>query len=99
MTRERTREIQRLEKLLEAGIKLSSVAADLNGKSSRAMLEALLAGQTDTAAMADLAQKQNENRRLKRIRIPPTRLPPTLEHSLCHLLGINHPHCHLRIAP
>src|SRR6516162_5369541 len=59
VTRERTREIQRLEKLLEdAGIKLSSVAADLNGASSRAMLEALLAGETDTAAMADLAKKQ-----------------------------------------
>ncbi|MCV7194681.1 IS110 family transposase [Mycolicibacterium brumae] len=59
VTRERTREIQRLEKLLEdAGIKLSSVAADLNGKSSRAMIAALLAGQTATAVMADLAQKQ-----------------------------------------
>ena len=59
ITRERTREIQRLEKLLEdAGIKLSSVAADLTGASSRAMLEALLAGETDPAAMADLAQKR-----------------------------------------
>jgi len=59
VTRERTREIQRLEKLLEdAGIKLSSVAADLNGASSRAMLDALLAGETDPAAMADLAKKQ-----------------------------------------
>ena len=59
VTRERTREIQRLEKLLEdAGIKLSSVAADLNGASSRAMLDALLAGETDPATMADLAQKQ-----------------------------------------
>ena len=59
VTRERTREIQRLEKLLEdAGIKLSSVAADLNGASSRAMLEALLAGETDPAAMAELAKKR-----------------------------------------
>ena len=59
VTRERTREIQRLEKLLEdAGIKLSSVAADLNGVSSRAMLEALLAGETDPAAMAELAKKR-----------------------------------------
>src|SRR5271165_1378583 len=41
LTRERTREIQRLEKLLEdAGIKLSSVASDLTGVSGRAMLEA-----------------------------------------------------------
>jgi transposase len=59
VTRERTREIQRLEKLLEdAGIKLSSVTADLNGASSRAMLEALLAGETDPAAMAELAKKR-----------------------------------------
>jgi transposase len=59
VTRERTREIQRLEKVLEdAGIKLSSVASELTGVSSRAMLEALIAGQSDPAAMADLAQKQ-----------------------------------------
>ncbi len=59
VTRERTGEIQRLEKLLEdAGIKLSSVAADLNGASSRAMLDALLVGETDPATMADLAKKQ-----------------------------------------
>ena len=65
MTRERTREIQRLEKLLEdAGIKLSSVAADLNGASSRAMLGALLAGETDPAAIADLAKKR------MRVKIP-----------------------------
>ena len=41
ITRERSREIQRLEKLLEdAGIKLSSVATDITGVSGRAMLEA-----------------------------------------------------------
>ena len=40
ITRERSREIQRLEKLLEdAGIKLSAVASDLTGVSGRAMLE------------------------------------------------------------
>ncbi len=47
ITQERTREMQRLEKLLEdAGIKLSSVASDITGVSGRAMLEALIAGQT-----------------------------------------------------
>ena len=57
VTRERTREVQRLEKVLEdAGIKLSSVAADLTGVSGRAMLEALIAGDSDPAAMADLAR-------------------------------------------
>ena len=48
ITRERGREVQRLEKLLEdAGIKLSSVASDILGVSGRAMLEALIAGQRD----------------------------------------------------
>ena len=57
VTRERTREIQRLEKLLEdAGIKLSSVASDLTGVSGRAMLEALIAGESDPTTMADLAR-------------------------------------------
>ena len=41
ITRERSREVQRLEKLLEdAGIKLSSVATDIVGVSERAMLQA-----------------------------------------------------------
>lgn len=43
ITRERTREAQRLEKLLEdAGIKLSSVATDITGVSGRLMLQALI---------------------------------------------------------
>jgi transposase len=59
ITRERTREVQRLEKLLEdAGIKLSSVATEITGVSGRAMLEALIAGQRDPAALADLAQRR-----------------------------------------
>lgn len=59
ITRERSREIQRLEKLLEdAGIKLSSVASDITGVSSRAMLEALIAGQNNPADLADLARRR-----------------------------------------
>jgi len=54
--RERTREVQRLEKFLEdAGIKLSVVVSDLTGKSARAMLEALIAGQRDPQVLAELA--------------------------------------------
>jgi transposase len=56
IVRERTREIQRLEKLLEdAGVKLSVVVSDLTGKSARAMLEALIAGERDTTVLAELA--------------------------------------------
>ncbi|SON64069.1 hypothetical protein MSIMFI_05601 [Mycobacterium simulans] len=59
ITRERTREVQRLEKLLEdAGIKLSSVAAEITGVSGKAMLEALIGGQRDPAVLADLAQRR-----------------------------------------
>lgn len=54
---ERTRAAQRLEKVLQdAGIKLSSVASNILGKSGRAMLEALVAGSNDPAALAELAR-------------------------------------------
>jgi transposase len=59
LTRDRAREIQRLEKLLEdAGIKLSSVASDITGVSGRAMLEALIEGNRDPVALADLAKRR-----------------------------------------
>jgi transposase len=56
VVRERTREAQRLHNLLEdAGIKLTSVVSDVLGKSGRAMLAALIAGQRDPQALAELA--------------------------------------------
>jgi transposase len=54
---ERTREAQRLDKVLQdAGVKLSSVASDVLGMSGRLMLEALVAGTRDPAVLADLAK-------------------------------------------
>jgi transposase len=54
---ERTRSAQRLEKVLQdAGVKLSSVASNILGKSGRAMLDALVAGTTDAALLAELAK-------------------------------------------
>jgi transposase len=59
LTRERSREVQRLEKLLEdAGIKLSSVASDISGVSGRAMLQAMVDGQRDPVVLADLAKRR-----------------------------------------
>lgn len=56
---ERTREVQRLEKLLEdAGIKLSSVASKTLGVSGRAMIEALIVGERDATVLANLAQRR-----------------------------------------
>jgi transposase len=57
LVRERTREMQRVEQLLEdAQIKLSSVISDIFGVSGRQMLAALIAGQRDPKALAQLAR-------------------------------------------
>lgn len=54
---ERTRAIQRLEKVLQdAGIKLTSVASQSYSKSARAMLDALLSGVTKPEELAELAK-------------------------------------------
>jgi transposase len=54
---ERQREANRLHKALEdTGIKLDCVATDILGKSGRAMLNALVAGTTDPAVLAELAK-------------------------------------------
>jgi transposase len=55
----RTAEKQRVEKLLEdAQIKLSVVASDIFGVSGRDMLAALVAGQRDPKALAQLARRR-----------------------------------------
>jgi transposase len=63
VVRERTREFQRLEKLLEdAGIKLSSVGSTLTGVSGRSMLDAIVAGERDPVVLADMAQRRLRNK-------------------------------------
>jgi transposase len=57
LTHDRSRQVQRLEKLLEdALIKISAVATDIMGVSGRAMIEALIAGQRDPKVLAGLAR-------------------------------------------
>jgi len=57
LTHDRSRQVQRLEKLLEdALIKISAVATDIMGVSGRAMIEALIAGQRDPTVLAGLAR-------------------------------------------
>jgi transposase len=57
LIQDRTREANRLHKLLEdAGIKLASVATDVLGVSGRAMLDALVRGTTDPDVLAELAR-------------------------------------------
>jgi transposase len=66
LTRQRRQLIQakaavanRIQKILEdANIKLGSVATDVLGKSGRAMLRAIIAGQDDPAVLAELALRK-----------------------------------------
>ncbi len=54
---ERSRVVRRIQQVLEgANIKLSAVATDVLGKSGREMLEALVAGIVEPAALAELAR-------------------------------------------
>lgn len=59
LVRDRTRVVQRLEKVLEgSGVKLSVVASDITGVSARAMLQALVDGERDPVVLADLALRR-----------------------------------------
>jgi len=47
----------RIQKVLEdANIKLASVASDILGHSGRAMLDAMIKGQTDVEILAEMAR-------------------------------------------
>lgn len=71
LTRQRTNLVQdratvvnRLQKVLEWGnIKLASVATNVIGVSARAMLEGIVAGEADPAALAELAQGRMRSKR------------------------------------
>jgi transposase len=61
--RQRATLVNRVHKLLEdANIKLASVATDVLGKSGRAMLYALVRGETDAAMLAEMAKGRLRNK-------------------------------------
>jgi len=64
LTKDRTREYNRLESVLQdAGIKLTSVASKITGVSCRLMLDALVAGERNPAVLADLAKASLRDKR------------------------------------
>ncbi len=64
LVQQRADAVNRVHKLLEgANIKLASVASNILGMSGRAMLDALLAGETDLDLLADLARGQLRKKR------------------------------------
>jgi transposase len=71
LVREQGSHVQRLQKTLEdANIKLESAIADSLGVSGRAMVEALIAGESDPVRLAELAHR--------RIKAPPEKLRAAL---------------------
>jgi transposase len=72
---ERARVVNQLQKVLEwANLKLASVVSDIMGVSARAMLLAIVGGETDQAVLAALGQG--------RLRAPPAVLERALEGSV-----------------
>ena len=64
LVEERVRAANRLQQTLEGtNLKLGDVATDILGKSGRAILEALLAGQTDPVILAELARGRMKAKR------------------------------------
>jgi transposase len=64
LVREQGSHIQRLQKTLEdANIKLEAVISDILGVSGRAMIEALIAGESDPVKLAELAHRRSRPRR------------------------------------
>jgi transposase len=84
LVQERTAAANRLQKVLEgANVKLASVASDVLGRSGREILQALVAGETNTAVMAELARGRMRTKR------------PTLERALAGRFG---PHQRFLVA-
>lgn len=64
LTADRARLVNRIQKTLEdTNIKLASVLTDITGKSSRAILEALLAGEQNPEILAELAHRRVQGKR------------------------------------
>jgi transposase len=66
--REVVQHTQRIQKVLDsANVKLSSLLSDTLGQSSRAIIEALIAGETNAEKLADLASRRVKAPREKRV--------------------------------
>lgn len=85
--RERAMLVNRVQKVLEsANIKLASVASDVMGVSSRAMLAALIEGHASPAAMADLAKGKLRDKREQLVKALEGRVKPHHRFILAELL-------------
>lgn len=91
---ERSTLINRIQKVLEsANLKLASVASNVVGVSGRAMLEALIEGQTSPTRMAELAKGQLRKKRDQLTKALEGRVQPhhrfLLTELLCQIDGLD----------
>lgn len=85
--RERATLANRVQKVLEdANLKLASVATDVLGVSGRAMLAAIVAGETDPAVLADLAHGRLREKREQLVKALEGRVKPHHRFVLTELL-------------
>jgi len=85
--RERATLVNRVQKVLEdANIKLASVASNVMGVSGRAMLAALIEGQTDAETLADLARGRLREKRAQLVKALAGRVKPHHRFVLTELL-------------
>lgn len=88
LVQQRADAVNRVHKLLEgANLKLASVASNILGKSGRAMLDALLAGETDLDVLAALAKGQLRKKRAELRQALDGRLAPHQHLLLAQLLS------------
>jgi transposase len=88
LVEDRTRVVNRLQKVLEdANLKLASVVGDLQGVSAQAILRALLGGEEEPRALADLARGRLRKKRADLERALVGRLREHHRFMLLHLLA------------
>jgi transposase len=88
LVHDRVRLVNRLHKVLEdANVKLAMVATDVLGVSGRAILAALIAGETDPATLADLARGTLQKKRQQLEQALHSQFRPHHAFLLAELLG------------
>lgn len=88
LVHERTREVNRLQKVLEdANLKLGSVATDVMGVSGRLILQAILDGEEDAQKLAELAKGRLRNKKEQLVQALQGRFRPHHAGLLARILG------------
>lgn len=93
LTQERTRLVNRLQKILEdASLKLTSVLSDVMGQTSRQILEAIIRGEEASRVLADIALRRAPKKRDALVLALKGHVTDHHRFLLRHLLDVIHQH-------